>query len=162
MTDLSSFLDIAVGSIMLVIIISVHGFALDKISGFFSRNYGHLERQFSDGKSRTTFVVTIWLLLSTHLFEAFLWSLPMYYFGMFPTSRIAFYFAAQTYTTLGMGDIVLPPEWRLVGPIVAISGLFAFGWTGSVLVYMVGELGKLRAERDKKKAGMARGRKAPQ
>ena len=24
----------------------------------------------------------------------------------------------------------LPDEWRLVGPVIAISGLFTFGWTG--------------------------------
>jgi hypothetical protein len=149
MTGFVSFIDIALGSPMLILIISLHGFFLGKIGNYFSRNYSALEANYSIGKFDMTFITTIWLLLAVHLVEAFLWSLPMYGLGMFPTLRIAFYFAAQTYTTLGMGDVVLPERWRLLGPLIAISGLFTFGWTGSVLVVLVGELGKLRLARYK-------------
>jgi hypothetical protein len=149
MTNLSDFFDLAIGSPMLIFIITIHGFFLRRITDYFSRNYSVLERNYSIGKFDMTFIITIWLLLAVHLIEAFLWSLPMYAMAMFPSMRIAFYFAAQTYTTLGMGDVVLPQEWRLLGPIIAISGLFTFGWTGSVLVVLVGELGKLRIARYK-------------
>jgi hypothetical protein len=157
-TNLSDFYDLVIGSPMLILIITIHGFFLRRITDYFSRNYDLLERNYSIGKFDTTFLLTIWLLLAAHLIEAFLWSLPMYALAMFPSMRIAFYFAAQTYTTLGMGDVVLPPEWRLLGPIIAISGLFTFGWTGSVLVVLVGELGKLRVARYRGKyAAAARG-----
>jgi hypothetical protein len=157
MTDVTGIIDIAAGSPMLILIITLHGFLLKKITDYFSRNYDMLELHYSSGKFDMTFIITIWFLLSAHLAEAFLWSLPMYAIGMFPSLRIAFYFAAQAYTTLGMGDVVLPPEWRLLGPIIAISGLFTFGWTGSVLVVLVGELGKLRVARYKGKSPRARG-----
>jgi hypothetical protein len=155
MVDLTGFIDIALGSPNLILIISIHGFLLRRITDYFSRNYNLLEANYSTGKFDMTFITTIWFLLSTHLIEAFLWSLPMYGLGMFPSLRIAFYFAAQTYTTLGMGDVTLPLEWRLIGPLVAISGLFTFGWTGSVLVVMVGEFGKLRVGRYKGKSAVA-------
>ena len=151
MTNLTDFFDLAIGSPMLIFIITMHGFFLRQITDYFSRNYDLLERNYSAGKFDMTFITTIWLLLSAHLVEALLWSLPMYGLAMFPSMRVAFYFAAQTYTTLGMGDVFLPPEWRLLGPIIAISGLFTFGWTGSVLVVLVGELGKLRIARYKGK-----------
>jgi hypothetical protein len=142
---------------MLIFIITLHGFFLRRITDYFSRNYDVLERNYSTGKFDGTFITTIWLLLAAHLIETFVWSLPMYALAMFPSLRIASYFAAQTYTTLGMGDVVLPPEWRLLGPIIAISGLFTFGWTGSVLVVLVGELGKLRVARYRGKSAIMAG-----
>jgi hypothetical protein len=39
---------------------------------------------------------------------------------------------------------MLPEPWQMVGPIMAISGLFTFGWTGSVLVDVVGRLGRIK------------------
>jgi hypothetical protein len=48
--------------------------------------------------------------------------------------------------------VSLPTQWRLVGPVIAISGLFTFGWTASVLVYVMNESGKLQADRIRAKA----------
>jgi len=39
---------------------------------------------------------------------------------------------------------VLPAAWNMLSPIIAISGLFTFGWTGSVLVGFVSSLNRLR------------------
>jgi hypothetical protein len=52
-------------------------------------------------------------------------------------------FAANNYTALGYGNI-LPMGWGMLAPIIAISGLFTFGWTGSVLVSMVSRYNELR------------------
>jgi hypothetical protein len=38
---------------------------------------------------------------------------------------------------VGYGNFVLPLGWHMLAPIIAISGLFTFGWTGSVLVEVV-------------------------
>ena len=57
--------------------------------------------------------------------------------------RDSYYYVLESYTTLGEGSISLPDRWRLVGPIIAMSGLFTFGWTGSVLVNIMTEFGKL-------------------
>jgi hypothetical protein len=36
-----------------------------------------------------------------------------------------------TYTTTGYGDLVLPPEWRLVGGVEAITGILMCGLSTS-------------------------------
>src|SRR5215203_4829089 len=35
--------------------------------------------------------------------------------------------SALTYTTTGYGDLVLPPEWRLVGGVEALTGILMCG-----------------------------------
>ena len=51
--------------------------------------------------------------------------------------RDAYYYVAVTYTTLGYGENTLTPAWRILAPMMAMSGVFAFGWTTSVLFSIV-------------------------
>ena len=75
-------------------------------------------------------MVTIGGLTATHLFETLLWSLPIFGLGMVSTLRDSYFFVLESYTTLGGGNVVLPQQWRLVGPMIGMSGIFTFGWTG--------------------------------
>jgi hypothetical protein len=68
--------------------------------------------------------------------------------------RDAFYYVAGTYTTLGYGEGRLPHAWRLLAPMIAISGLFAFGWTTGVLFSPMSQASQIHALR--MAAGMRR------
>jgi voltage-gated potassium channel Kch len=41
----------------------------------------------------------------------------------------ALYFTTSTFTTVGYGDIVLPPAWRLLAASTSINGMIIFGWS---------------------------------
>ena len=43
-----------------------------------------------------------------------------------------------------MHAVILPDGWKMLAPIIAMSGLFTFGWTGSVLVDLVGRCQKIK------------------
>ena len=51
---------------------------------------------------------------------------------------------ARCYTALGE-PFSLAHAWRVVPPIIAMSGIFAFGWTASVFVNFVARYNELRA-----------------
>ena len=87
------------------------------------------------------------MLLLTHLIEIFVWGLLLVAIGALPDLRTAFYFSGETYTTLGLGDVVLPPEWRQLITLISISGVFAFGWTTGVLVKIVDKFYEARFSR---------------
>jgi hypothetical protein len=36
------------------------------------------------------------------------------------------YFSPSSYATVGYGDVVLPSEWRILGPLEGIVGLILF------------------------------------
>ena len=58
--------------------------------------------------------IAAWAIL-LHLLQIAVWAdLHPLEHGM-PDLPTALYFSAVTYTTTGYGDLVLPPEWRLVG-----------------------------------------------
>jgi voltage-gated potassium channel len=45
----------------------------------------------------------------------------------------ALYFSASSYATVGYGDIVLAPNWRMLGPLESIIGVLMCGISVSVL-----------------------------
>ena len=67
-----------------------------------------------------------WTIL-LHLIEIGVWAV-FYTVGRgLPDLSTAFYFSIVTYTTTGYGDVVLPPEWRLVGGVEALTGILMCG-----------------------------------
>jgi hypothetical protein len=72
--------------------------------------------------------VTIFL----HLLQILLWA-AFYRVRCFRSWESSFYFSATSYSTVGYGDVVLPPVWRLLGPVEAIMGVLMCGISVSAL-----------------------------
>ena len=64
-----------------------------------------------------------------HLIEIALWAVLLITCG-------AFYHSAVNYTTLGYGDLLLTPSWRLLGPLEAANGALKFG-VSTAMVFAV-------------------------
>jgi hypothetical protein len=69
-----------------------------------------------------------WMVLF-HLVEIAAWALLYWWKEAMPDLQTALYFSAVTYTTTGYGDLVLPPAWRLVGGVEALTGILMCGWS---------------------------------
>jgi hypothetical protein len=76
-------------------------------------------------------------LLLLHLLEALAWAALYWLARVVPDGETAFYFSLTSYTTVGYGDVVLPPDWRLLGPIEAATGILMFGLSTGVMVAAV-------------------------
>ena len=84
------------------------------------------------------FAVTILLVLILHVLEICIWGLAVDWMGLIPNPRNSMYFCANTYVTIGCGQMLLPFSWRELDPLMAISGLFTFAWTSGQLFTIVG------------------------
>jgi hypothetical protein len=76
-------------------------------------------------------------MLDLHIVEILVWSFALNRTGLIVHSYDAIYFCANCYTTLGMGKVDVEEHWRILSPIIGISGLFTFAWTTSALVDIV-------------------------
>jgi hypothetical protein len=83
----------------------------------------------------------IWVpltLIMIHLFEIGLWASFFWWKDCFADAGTSLYFAGSSYTTLGYGDLVLPAEWRLFGPLAALTGVLCSGLSvGSFVAVMI-------------------------
>jgi hypothetical protein len=64
-----------------------------------------------------------WWLIVTHLVEISLWAFFFWWQKCLPDAESSFYFSGVTYATIGYGDLVLPKEWRLFGPVEGLTGI---------------------------------------
>ncbi|MGA3046899.1 MAG: ion channel [Terracidiphilus sp.] len=62
-----------------------------------------------------------------HLIEISLWAALFVICGEFKSLSLAYYHSAVNYTTLGYGDLIMSPSWKLLGPLEAADGALMFG-----------------------------------
>jgi len=137
--------DMVFGGSMLVVVIMFHAFWIRLITSSF------LKRSRGEGahtglwRADLLFAATVVALLSLHMAEIFVWTVGLVGGNIVDGWAKASYFAANCYTALGE-PFSLPHAWRLLPPIIAMSGIFTFAWTASVLVNFVARYNELRAE----------------
>ena len=62
-----------------------------------------------------------------HLLEMGFWAGLFMICGEFSDFGTAFYHSAVNYTSLGYGDLIMTPSWRLLGPLETANGTLLFG-----------------------------------
>ena len=160
-TETNPLVEVAFATLFLVGIIIFHGAAMRAITRRFSAAWVRINALTPRWRTSAVLSTAIAALAATHLIETLIWAWPMAALGMISSMRDSYFFVLESYTTLGGGDIGLPDQWRLIGPMIAMSGIFTFGWTGSVLVTIMNEIGKLdrtRATKDQREGSASRGR----
>lgn len=82
-------------------------------------------------------VKTVSWLIVIHMMEIAVWAVFYWVSRCFPTFESSLYFSAVTYTTVGYGDLILPAEWRLLGPVESLAGILMCGLsTGLIFATM--------------------------
>jgi hypothetical protein len=84
--------------------------------------------------------VTAVVLFGALLVQVALWAGVFVLCGEFGDYEAAFYHSAVNYTTLGYGDIVLSPRWRLLGPLEAANGVLMGGLAAALLFAVMSRL----------------------
>jgi hypothetical protein len=82
-------------------------------------------------------LVGFFALFITHFVEASTWGLFLWRKAVIPTFTEGVYFSTSSITALGYGDVVLPPPWRMLGPLLAISGILTFGCSTAFLFLLL-------------------------
>jgi hypothetical protein len=144
MSQVMPAVDLVFGATMLVAIVLIHAAGVRVVTNYVSRRSTSLLLHPQLWRADVLMGTTVFLLLFLHIGEIFIWAAALTYSGLLSDWRTAGFFAGNTYTTLGYGTFVLPPKWEMLAPIMAISGLFTFGWSASVLVDLVSRCQKIK------------------
>ena len=87
-----------------------------------------------------------WLLIVIHLVAIAVWAMFFWLAKCLPDFESSFYFSAVTYATIGYGDLVLPKEWRMLGPIEGFTGILMFGLSTAFFFIVVSKSVLQRAD----------------
>ena len=134
------FLPTVVGTATTVVTIIIHALALRTVIQFV-RHQRHRGRVGVHFWMDVTIVAGATLLaFAAHLAEVALWALVFALCGEFPDFAAALYPSAENYTTLGYGDIVMSPSWKLLGPLEAADGALMFGVSTAMIFAVIQRL----------------------
>ncbi len=135
---------LAVGAIAVVCTIFIHALALSATVNFV-RHERRLGRAGANSWSDITLVaLAMSFLLVAHLIEIALWAVLFVICGEFSELGTAYYHSAVNYTTLGYGDLIMTPSWRLLGPLEAANGMLMFGVSTAALFALIQRLVQAR------------------
>jgi len=82
--------------------------------------------------------------LVAHLIEIAVWAVLFVICGEFSDFHTAYYHSAVNYTSLGYGDIIMSPAWRLLGPLETADGMLLFGVSTAMIFAVIQRLVEAR------------------
>ena len=117
--------------------IFIHALALGATVNFFRR-----ETRLSRAGMRYLIDLTIVVLVMlfafvAHMVEVAVWAMLFIICGEFKTFGAAYYHSAVNYSTLGYGDVIMSPSWKLLGPLEAADGSLMFGVSTAMIFAVI-------------------------
>jgi len=135
---------LAVGVVAAACTIVIHALPLSAIVKF-------VRREKKLGRAGTNFwidmgIVTraLFYALAAHLLEIALWALIFVLCGEFADFPTAYYHSAVNYTSLGYGDLIMSPSWRLLEPLETANGMLLFGVSTAMIFAVIQRLVETR------------------
>jgi ion channel len=131
---------LAVSAVAFACTILVHALALNATVNFVRHERRLVHAGANFWKDVAIVAVTVSFAFAAHLIEIALWALLFMLCGEFPEFAIAFDHSAVNYTSLGYGNVLMTPSWRLLGPLEAANGLLMFGVSTAMIFAVIQRL----------------------
>ena len=75
-----------------------------------------------------------------HLIQVGVWAVVFWRAQELPNLETALYFSLATYTTIGFGDVVIGPGWRVLAGIEGLTGILLVGWSTAFVFAVVNRM----------------------
>lgn len=145
-------IQIAVGSALLMVNISLAAIAAVLLEQLFQRSHSWLIREPHYPKLALLLAgVSLWVL-GVVTVGVWVWAGAYLWLGVFTTLEESVYFSLVSYTTLGFGDVVLQKGWRLLAGMEAANGFLNFGLLTALLVETLRQVRLGQAEHRRKRS----------
>jgi voltage-gated potassium channel Kch len=125
--------NLAVGAILISVTVLVHTFGLIAIT----RAMSHFVAIFRVHGRRSRIVAIVSVVIGLFVVlsaEVWRWAGCYRLLGLLPDLETALYFSTVTFSTIGYGDVVPEPGWRLLAALEGINGFLLIGWSTAYLV----------------------------
>jgi Ion channel len=142
--QIAIFVPLAVGVVAVICTILIHALPLSATVNFVrhERYLGRVGRGFWIDMG----IVARYILyaLTAHLLEIALWAVLYVICGEFADFGTAYYHSAVNYTSLGYGDLIMSPSWKLLGPLETANGMLLFGVSTAMIFALIQRLVEAR------------------
>lgn len=119
------------GGFLIGLTVVVHAFALDFLFRTLVEDKDFTKMRHRHFKKVTLLTCAVLGVFCANIIEMWIWVIAymILHVPAVPTLESALYFSISSFTTLGMGDIVLGEQWRVLSAIEGANGMILFGWS---------------------------------
>jgi hypothetical protein len=136
-------LQITVSILMALVCVAIHGIGLFSLSRALRSEAAAERLQHIDALSPRGAIFTISIVLAMFLlhgleimaFAAMIWQL-----GAVPGFEDAVYYSTISYSTVGYHDTHMASDWRMLGAVESVLGIFLIGWSTAFFLLMLGRI----------------------
>ena len=131
---------LTVGAGAVLCTIFIHSLALGATVNFFRREtkLGRAGMRYMVDLSIVVLVMSFAFV--AHAIEVAVWASLFMACGEFQGFAAAYYHSAVNYSTLGYGDVIMSPAWKLLGPLEAADGSLMFGVSTAMIFAVIQRL----------------------
>ena len=126
-------IQLLVAAVVTMINIAIHAYAMSGVVYVDNRNRLFAFNFWPMHGLALRMILVVAVLNVAHLAEVGVWAVAYDLFDVIPNDGHPFYFAFVNFATLGYGDTLPSPNWRLVGPATAMNGIMLLGWSTAVI-----------------------------
>lgn len=133
---------LGIGSAMIMLNLGIQVVAVVMILRYFAKREVNVDRMRTWRGELSILSVVMLFLFVGHVFQFASWALLFTLLDdpAIPDFGTAFYHSVVNFTSLGYGDIVMSPEWRLLGALEAANGVLMFGLTAGLVLSVLNPL----------------------
>lgn len=126
--------NLAFASIMVAATVLIHFWGLLALTAVMDKGGGRLRLHEGRSRQAVLIVLTVFGLFGLHTAEIWLYAVLYSTLHELKTFEEALYFSTTTFVTIGFGDVVLSPRWRMIAAIEGANGLVLIGWSTAFLM----------------------------
>lgn len=97
-------------------------------------------------KTLSLILSAMMLLFTLHMLTNFAWGYFIEIMGATPNFREGVFYSLENYTGLGLTRVDVGDRWRMLAPMISLSGVFCLSWSTAVLVSFFGQIYSVRLD----------------
>lgn len=118
--------------VTITVMISFWGFL--GLSRVIAGSHAHIRPHEGRARAAVVIVMIVFGIFALHTVQIWLYAALYLLLGEMHSIERALYFSTVTFASLGYGDIVLSPQWRVLSGIEAANGVILFAWSTAFLL----------------------------
>ena len=138
--------NLALASAMVALTVLIHFRGLLRLTDAVRNSHARLRGHESPNRASLVILIGVFGIFALHTIEIWLYAALYRALGETASFADALYFSTTAFASLGFGDIVLGPRWRLISAIEAANGVILFAWSTAFLLTLTRRLNLLQHE----------------
>jgi Ion channel len=137
---LAMLANLALATVMVALTVTIHFFGLLLLLRALRWRGARFQAHKSVAGQGLLVLFVVFGIFAIHTMQIWLYAAAYLAVGALGDLETALYFSTVNFASLGYGDILLTPQWRLFGAIEAANGVILFAWSTAFLLSVMTRL----------------------